>query len=95
MSDMYHPEQIEQDANQKRMMLDTASDVQTILQLLVQKNIVTREEVSEMRNKVRNSPKYKDAYNYIYGLHAASDLYKNDPQAYLKALFNAKLNGKD
>ena len=53
------------DFQNKLMMLDTAVDVQVILQLLVQKEIVTREEVAEMREKVRNSSKYKASRDYL------------------------------
>lgn len=41
-------------------------DTQVILQLLVKKNIVTAEEVADMRNYVQSQPKYKkltDAVN--------------------------------
>ena len=77
------------DFQNKLMMLDTAVDVQVILQLLVQKEIVTREEVAEMREKVRNSSKYKAS-------RATEELvlYANDPEARLKAMFDAKLNYK-
>ena len=44
--------------NQKKLLLDIKVETQLILQLLIQKGIVTREEVSEMRNKVKNSPSF-------------------------------------
>ena len=51
--------------NQKKLLLDVKVETQLILQLLVQKGIVTREEVSDMRNKVKNSPNYKLLYDYF------------------------------
>ena len=50
--------------NQKKLLLDTKVETQLILQLLVQKGIITREEVSEMRNKVKNSLYYIPLYDY-------------------------------
>lgn len=82
------------DFQNKLMMLDTAVDVQVILQLLVQKGIVTREEVAEMREKVRNSSKYKASRDYLVQATEELTLYAKDPQARLKAMFDAKLNGK-
>lgn len=57
-----HFSNIEQTKNMivdRDQQLNTMIDVQVILQLLVQKGIFTREEVSEMRNIVRNSERYK------------------------------------
>lgn len=82
------------DFQNKLMMLDTAVDVQVILQLLVQKEIVTREEVAEMREKVRNSSKYKASRDYLIKATEELVLYANDPEARLKAMFDAKLNYK-
>lgn len=42
---------------EKKLILDTKVETQLILQLLVSKGIVTREEVSAMREKVKNSQK--------------------------------------
>lgn len=69
---LYNLDQTTEDIKMKSRILETAVDVQVILQLLVQKNIVTREEVENMRNTVRNSPKYKKILISIY-----NKLYKN------------------
>lgn len=42
-------------------------DTQTILQLLVKKNIVTREEVASTRAIVESQPKYKEVLQAIDG----------------------------
>ena len=47
-----------------------------------------------MREKVKTLPKYKASLQYIQNINNAADLYEKDPQAYLKALFNEKLNNK-
>ena len=68
-------------------------DIQVVLRILVDKEIVTREEVQKYRNQVGNSPKYKlvldDKKKKKRGFQAAKD----KPQEYLKAIFNAKMNG--
>ena len=51
--------------NEKKLLLDVKVETQLILQLLVSKGIVTREEVSNMRNTVKNSSLYKPLYDYF------------------------------
>lgn len=84
-------DQTTEDIKMKLVILETAIDVQTILQLLVQKNIVTREEVENMRNIVRNSPKYKNTYIDIKQTLQELEKYKNDPTQVLKDMFSEKL----
>lgn len=56
----------------ERVVIETAdlavnaiTETQVILQLLVKKNIVTTEEVTVMRNIVRNRPKYKRLFELV------------------------------
>ena len=79
--------------NQKKLLLDVKVETQLILQLLVQKGIVTREEVSDMRNKVKNSPNYKPLYDYFEQAEQKANYYKNNPQEHLRDVFAAKMNG--
>ena len=79
--------------NQKKLLLDVKVETQLILQLLVQKGIVTREEVSDMRNKVKNSPNYKLLYDYFEQAEQKANYYKNNPQEHLRDVFAAKMNG--
>ena len=79
--------------NQKKLLLDTKVETQLILQLLVQKGIITREEVSEMRNKVKNSPNYKPLYDYFEQAEQKANYYENNPERHLKDVFAAKMNG--
>lgn len=80
--------------NEKKLILDVKVETQVILQLLVQKGIVTREEVSAMRETVKNSPQYKPLYQYLEGASNKAEYYKQNPQEHLKDIMNAKLNGK-
>lgn len=80
--------------NEKKLFLDVKVETQLVLQLLVSKGIVTREEVSEMRNKVKSSPNYKPLYDYFSQSEQKANYYKNNPNQHLKDLFNAKVDGK-
>lgn len=89
-----HFSNIEQTKNMivdREQQLNTMIDVQVILQLLVQKGIFTREEVSEMRNIVRNSERYKLASQWIDQSKKDLLLYETDPQAILQELMRQKL----
>ena len=79
--------------NEKKLLLDVKVETQLILQLLVQKGIVSREEVSEMRNKVKNSPNYKPLYDYFELAEQKANYYKANPEQHLKDVFAAKMNG--
>ncbi len=85
-------------ASQELMMqeniLKCLVDIQVTLQLLVEKGIVTREEVSVMRNKVRSREPYKSTSDYIIRAKESVDYYKQNPEQHLKDLFKAKLDGK-
>lgn len=75
-------------------ILKAAIDVQVALRILVDKGIVTRDEVKRYREEVNNSPKYKSAMEDIQRNKAGFHVAKDNPQEYLKALFKAKMDGK-
>lgn len=79
--------------NEKKLLLDVKVETQLILQLLVSKGIVSREEVSEMRNKVKNSSYYKPLYDYFEQAEQKANYYKSNPEQHLKDLLAAKING--
>lgn len=89
----YHMDDAINEIEQLQLILDSKIDSQVILQLLVQKGIVTREEVAEMRKKVSSSPKYKASLDYLENAKKQAQYYKDNPKAHLKDLFNAKMNG--
>jgi len=91
---MYNPEQALHELMLQEQVVNQAVDVQVLLRILVDKGIITREEVAEYRQEVRNSPKYAEAIRKIEAQKMAFEKAKDDPNGYLKALLNAKLNGK-
>lgn len=75
-------------------ILKTAIDVQVVLRILVDKEIVTREEVQKYREEVSNSPKYKIVIDDIQRQKAGFQAAKDNPQEYLQALLRAKMRNK-
>lgn len=89
-----HLEDTKRDMTNKKLILDTASDIQALLQLLVAKEIITKEEIDKYRKIVKNSQKYRASYTYIIQALAEIEKYENDPQSLLKEMFNRKLNNE-
>ena len=93
MSNIYNPGELKEEAILKKLILDTAVDVQSVLQLMIKKEMITKEELDSARDYVRNIPKYKASYEAINELFKAGDVYERDPQAYLRAIVKAKMDG--
>ena len=58
--------------------LEAKVETQTILQLMVAKNIVTREEVQEMREKVQRNSNYGKLMNKLLAVMAVNSEFKDD-----------------
>ena len=58
--------------------LEAKVETQTILQLMVAKNIVTREEVEEMREKVKRNSDYGKLMNKLLAVMATNSEFKDD-----------------
>ena len=89
----YKPEEALHELQIQETILKTAIDVQAVLRILVDKEIVSREEVQKYREEVSNSPKYKIVLDDIQRQKAGFQTAKDNPQDYLRALFKAKMNG--
>lgn len=89
----YKPEEALHELQVQETILKTAIDVQVALRILVDKEIVTREEVQKYREEVSDSPKYKIVLDDIQRQKAGFQAAKDNPQDYLKALLRAKMNG--
>lgn len=90
----YKPEEALQDLYVQETILNVAIDIQALLRVLVNKEIITREEIKQYREEVRNSPKYKIVYDDIQRQKIAFKAAKDNPEEYLKAIFKAKMDGK-
>ena len=89
----YKPEEALHELQIQGTILKAAIDVQVALRILVDKEIVTREEVQKYREEVSNSPKYKIVLDDIKRQKVGFQVANDNPQDYLKALFKAKMNG--
>ena len=89
----YKPEEALHELQVQETILKTAIDVQVALRILVDKEIVTREEVQKYREEVSNSPKYRIVLDDIKRQKVVFQAANDNPQDYLKALFKAKMNG--
>lgn len=89
----YKPEEALHELQVQETILKTAIDVQVALRILVDKEIVTREEVQKYREEVSDSHKYKIVLDDIQRQKAGFQAAKDNPQDYLKALLRAKMNG--
>lgn len=89
----YEPNESLEQLELQEKILNTAIDVQALLRIFIDKNIITKEEINEYREEVRNSSKYKNSLDYIKRQKQGFQTGKDNPTEYLKSLFNAKMNG--
>ena len=82
------------DIQNKQMILNTAIDVQALLRVLVDKGVITKDEINQYRAEVRKSPKYNAAMMYVEQTLEEIELYENDPQLRLREMLNRKMQGK-
>jgi hypothetical protein len=91
---LYNMDQASQELMIQENILKCLIDIQTTLQLLVDKEVVTREEVAEMRSKVTNQSRYKGTIESIQQMKDGVEYYKNNPEAHLRDVLKAKMEGK-
>ena len=82
------------DLQRRTVILDNSIDVQVVLQLLVEKGIISREEVNQKRNIVRSQPKYQSTLKSLAEETAECVAYKKDPQALLRRMMDLKMKGE-
>lgn len=82
-----------EDLKNKAMILQTGIDLQALLRLLVDKGIISREEIREYRNEVSGSPKWGAAVSFIEQTKAEIELYEANPRELLAELLRRKSSG--
>lgn len=90
----YNLEESKQDLIQMETIFNTQVDTQVILQILIDKEICTRDEIQTHRERVKQLSKYKVTDEYLKNLKEGMNYYENNPQDHLKDLFKAKMDGK-
>lgn len=88
-----NPERTLEQLKDRLLIVETAIDVQVILQLLVAKGVITREEVENMRTIVTNNDK-RLAPTMKWLTQAINEINKavQDPQWALNEMFKQKFN---
>lgn len=89
-----HLDETKREINDKTILIKTAIDIQALLRLLIEKDIISKNEIDTKRKEVSSSPKYAGALQYIQEAEEEIQKYSADPQSLLKELFNRKLNNK-
>lgn len=82
----------QKDIENKKLILDIAIDTQALLRLLVEKDVITKEEMNQFRQEVKESPKYRNSILYIEQTLTEIEHYKSDPQALLREMMRQKAN---
>lgn len=90
----YHMDQAKKELSDMKLLLDVKVETQVILQLLVEKGIVSREKVQAIREKVKSQPQYSVMYKYIEDNYNIVDYYEQNPEQHLRDLLKAKMEGK-
>ena len=93
MSSPYEPQKLKEEAAERMFVIETAIEIKALIALFKAKGFVADCELEPFRKQLKESPEYRFAYEKAKKMVAAADLYENNPQAYLKELFKAKLNG--
>ena len=93
MSSPYEPQQLKESANEKMLMLNTYIELEALISLFKAKGFVAECELEPFRKELREAPAYRNAYEKIQQILHAADVYEKNPNAYLHALWTAKLNG--
>lgn len=84
----------QRDLDNKKLLLNNLIDVQALLRILVDKGIITKDEVQDYRNEVRRSTKYAVLQQYIDETQQEIDRFRKDPQSQLKEMMRRKMEGK-
>ena len=90
----YKPDEALHELMMQEAIMNLAVDIQALLRILVEKGIITRDEVNTYREEVRNSPKYKPTLDTIKREKNGFAAAKQNPEEYLKAILKAKMDGK-
>lgn len=81
-----------QEIHQQQAMVASAIDTQVCLQLMVQRGLVSQQEIADMRLKVANLPKYKVTLDQLIQEESMMQAAKAHPNEYTSALLRHKVD---
>lgn len=94
MANLYEPQNMKEEASKNMLILETAVNLQAVIDLLVSKGIIANIEIEYTRDKIKSSPKYKTAYEMYQNMINSAELYEKNPGKYLQELLKAKMEGR-
>lgn len=90
----YDLDEVKSKVQMLRMVQDAKLGVATIRDLLEKHNIISSYEFDAAKKYYESTPEFKQMTDYLNQIEAQIERYKADPQAQLRDMFNAKLNGQ-
>ena len=94
LNEMTNLEEAKRNIQDKAVILNAAIDIQALLRLLVEKEVIGKEEINSQRQEVRESFKYRNAITYIEQTMKEIEFYEKNPDARLREMFRRKMEGK-
>lgn len=89
----YDLDQTKEELTEKEAIFNASLDVQVVLQILIDKEICTREEIQQHRERVKQLPKFKATANYLEQAKNSVAYYKSNPEQHLRDILKAKMEG--
>lgn len=77
-----------------RLLYDLKLEVATLKDLLDKHGSISPMEFESAKKYHASTPEFKQMTDYLNQVEAKITQYKNDPQAHLRDIFNAKMNGQ-
>ena len=93
MADIYNPVEMGNEASWRLMYLNTATTLEAVLGVLVEKEVLSYEEVDAVKEQMLNLPGARKIVKALKTQMNAADFYEQNPEAYMKGLFKAKAEG--
>ena len=94
LNEMTNLEEAKRNIQDKAVILNAAIDIQALLRLLVEKEVIGKEEINSQRQEVRESFKYRNAITYIEQTMKEIEFYEKNPDTRLREMFRRKMEGK-
>ena len=93
MADIYNPVEMGNEASWRLMYLNTATTLEAVLGVLVEKEVLSYEEVDAVKEQILNLPGARKIVKALKTQMNAADFYEQNPEAYMKGLLKAKAEG--
>ena len=93
MADICNPVEMGNEARWRLMYLNTSTTLEAVLRVLVEKEVLSYEEVNAVKEQLLNLPGARKIVKALETQMDVADLYEQNPEAYMKGLSKAKAEG--